>query len=370
MTAPEDEDLRLLRASAHGWVEDLNLLSAARSALDGAVPDTRALWRRLATELDVVGLTLPESHGGSGARLTEAAVVLEELAAVLAPLPYAAGLATAAALTTAADDQPVRALLPLIASGEVLAVPAFAEDLRATPAEPATTAVHTGGCWRLDGAKSPVVAGGIADRLLVSAQTDDGLGLFLVATDAEGLAHSPLDGFDASRQAVAVRFAGTPAHRVDGDAHATHDACTRVHRTALAVEQVAAARACLSETVDFLNVRRQFGRPLGSFQALKHRCADMYAEIELAAAASRFAVSSCDAELSTASRDADLAYGLSSLAYRYAAGESIQLHGGMGFTWECDAHLHLRRAFAAGSLYGPPDAAIERAAPDLSGAAL
>lgn len=374
MSRFDADDRELLRKSVRSWAADLDLVASARRALDGDEPDTRALWSRMARDLDTVGLTVPEVHGGTGTDLAEAAVVLEELAAVLAPLPYAGGLAVVAVLEAAGDAELNAELLPRIGSGETLVVPAIAEGVTVVdPGRLATTASESDGAWTLCGTKTAVAGGGVADQLLVAARTDDGLGFFLVATDATGLTRTPLKGFDASRPAVEVGFASTPARRITtADPAPAYAAWLRTTQTALAVEQLAGARACLAETVEFLKVRKQFGRPLGSFQALKHRCADMYAEIELAAAAAGHAVDACDgAEVGDSSRataDSGLAYALSSLAYRYVAGESIQLHGGMGFTWECDAHLHLRRSFATGSLYGPPDSVIERIAPDLSGA--
>ncbi|MFF1735745.1 acyl-CoA dehydrogenase family protein [Streptomyces sp. NPDC058247] len=329
-------------------------------------------WQRLATELGLTGLIVPERYGGAGAGAGELAAVMEEMGRALLCAPYFSSAVLAAlAMRESGDEKSCADLLPGIADGTVLATLAVAEpgtdhprDLNAVRA---TARRHAGG-FRLTGAKTWVVDGHRADLLLVAARTEAGLGLFAVEGNAPGVERVPLDKtLDPTRKLASVRFDGASARLVgeDGGAAAGLERALDLAGAALAAEQVGGARRCLELSVDYAKAREQFGRPIGSFQAVKHKCAQMLLETESAAAAAQDAAAcwddpSCDpAERALAASSAQ-AY--CSETYARAAAETVQIHGGIGFTWEHDAHLYLRRATASGLLLGSASWHLERVA--------
>ncbi|MGW2150663.1 acyl-CoA dehydrogenase family protein [Nonomuraea bangladeshensis] len=357
---------------------------ARRTALAEPGGFDRALWRRLTGELGLAGLAVPERFGGAGAGLLEVAIVVEEFGASLLPMPYLPSALAAALLAELADGEsaapaarPAAASaaefaaeqLPGLADGTLIGALACAE---AAAGQPPGVRLDAGG--RLHGTTAHVLGGDVADVLLVAAATSDGVapdgarrdapgvtlcgvrrdapGVTLcgVRRDAPGLAVSTPPSLDPTRPQALITFTGTPAVPLAADERRA----VELLWTALAVESAGAARRCLTDTVDHLRTRTQFGRPLGSFQALKHRCADLAAEIESAVSTAYYAVWAATESPRESAVVAPLAKAHCADVFFHAAAESIQLHGGIGFTWEHDAHLYLKRAKSTQLLYGSP----------------
>ncbi|RSN64348.1 acyl-CoA dehydrogenase family protein [Actinomadura sp. WAC 06369] len=321
------------------------------------------LWRRLAADLGAPGLAVPAEYGGSGAGPAELCVVFEELGRALAggPLLATAGLAVPALL--ACDDEDARrAHLPGIADGSTLATLAFVEADGDWETEASlTTAEETADGYVLNGAKYFVLDGALADLVLVTAATGAGTALFAVPGDAPGLARRPHDAVDPTRRMARLDFASVPARRVSSDASAAASAVDRA-RIALAAEQAGGARWCLDASVGYARTRHQFGRPIGGFQAVKHRCADMMVAVEAARSAAYAAALTPHADAGELALAAACAQICCSRAYTDAAAATIQIHGGIGFTWEHDAHLYYKRAKTAELLFGTPDRHRDRLA--------
>ncbi|MFD3498022.1 acyl-CoA dehydrogenase family protein [Streptomyces sp. NPDC058678] len=319
------------------------------------------VWRRMAGELGLQGLAVPEEYGGSGFGYVDLGIVFEETGRALLCGPYFATVALAAeALLRCADEQARHDLLPGIASGETVATLALTEDSGRWD-EPGIrlTAAHdeTGG-WRLTGAKTYVPDGHLADLLLVAARTPSGVSLLAVdTTDAPGLTRTPLPTLDQTRKQARVEFTDTPA-RLLGPEGSAWPALERTLATAavlLAAEQVGGAAAALDAAVAYAKIREQYGRPIGSFQGIKHKCADMLMEIESARSAAYGGLWALDAgdeaEVAVA---AALAQAFCSEAFTKVAADNIQVHGGIGFTWEHPAHLYFKRAKSSEVLLGTP----------------
>ena len=277
-------------------------------------------------------------------------VVLEEAGRVLLCAPYLA--------TVTANE-----LLPEDASARI-ATMALAEAAgRWDEAGVQTRALPSPGAgWRLEGEKSYVVDGCVAEVLVVAARDDDaGVGLFLVDGDAPGLDRSPLRTVDQTRKQATVTLAATPARPLPGTLDAAVDLCA----VALAAEQVGGAQRCLEAAVEHGRRRLQFGRPIGSFQAVKHLCAAMLLEVESARSAAFYAAAAAaagDPELPAA---AAVAKACCSDAYVRVATDSLHVHGGLGFTWDHDAHLYFKRARSSRLLFGDPNFHRERLARHL-----
>jgi alkylation response protein AidB-like acyl-CoA dehydrogenase len=328
------------------------------------------VWRRMAGELGLQGLAVPEEYGGSGFGYVDLGIVFEETGRALLGGPYFATVALAAeALLRCADEQARRDLLPGISSGRTVATLALTEDSGRWD-EPGIrlTAREAADGWRLTGAKSYVPDGHLADLLLVAARTPTGISLFAAGADAPGLGRTPLPTLDQTRKQARVEFTDTPA-RLLGAEGAAWPALERTLATAavlLATEQVGGAAAALDAAVAYAKIREQYGRPIGSFQAIKHKCADMLVEIESARSAAYgglWALAAGDeTQIAIA---AALAQTFCSEAFVKAAGDNIQVHGGIGFTWEHPAHLYFKRAESSHALLGTPSYHRERLAARL-----
>jgi alkylation response protein AidB-like acyl-CoA dehydrogenase len=307
-----------------------------RSAVDG-------LWRALAVDMGLAGLLVPESRGGVGGSTRETAVVLEELGRSLAPVPFLTSAVVASAVLLDGGGA-----LATLATGDQTA--ALAVPLSMGPGDvPRGVRAGAGG---LSGTVTSVAGALEADLLLVPADTGAGIAVFCVpAAEAEV---RPVISLDMSRQLADVRFDGVRAEPVVVDGEAAVRRALMTGAALLSSEQVGVARWCLDTTIAYLKERRQFGRVVGGFQALKHRLADLYAAVESADAAARYAA----AALAADHRDAELAASVAQaycgdLAVR-AAEEAVQLHGGIGFTWEHPLHLYLKRAKADQIAFGTP----------------
>jgi len=300
--------------------------------------------------------------------------VLEELGGALFTGPYLASAVLAATALLASDDEEAKKdLLPGIAAGETIATLAFTEDggswdpasirLAATGnAGPKNAGPKNDGSWRLDGHKSFVLDGHAADLILVVAatETDGQLSLFAVTSAADGLTRRALPTLDQTRKLARLTFHRTPARLVGepGAARAVLDHVLDVAAVALAAEQLGGAQRALDMAVAYAKVRQQFGRPIGSFQAIKHRCADLLLEVESLRSAVGYAAAAVAAGSAELPVLAPLLKAYASDVYSHVAGENIQIHGGIGFTWEHDAHLYLKRAKASELLLG--DASYHR----------
>ncbi|RCW44450.1 alkylation response protein AidB-like acyl-CoA dehydrogenase [Halopolyspora algeriensis] len=317
-----------------------------------------ALWQQLAGRIGAHGLAVPEEHDGLGAGLLETNIVVEELGRRLVAIPFLASAVVGAQTLLAADDPAARArLLPGIASGESVATLAWAEPEHGwSTSACSTTARPNGHGWLLDGRKAFVLDGAQADVVLVVAITTRGLSLFELAPEA--IPHCLVESapMDITRRMAEFRLRQAPAFLVgtEGAAGAALERCLDVAAAALAAEQVGAAQRWLHETVEYTKARKQFGRPIGSFQAVKHRLADLFVAVESARSLSYAASWAVATGSDRATEWAAMAKSYCSETYADVAAEGIQLHGGIGITWEHEAHLHLKRAHSGAELFGTP----------------
>ncbi|MBO0676616.1 acyl-CoA dehydrogenase [Mycolicibacterium sp. S2-37] len=348
-TAPDSAtELDDLRAMVAGLVAKELSLSELRSV--EPAPSRQSGWPILA-ELGLLGIALPEQYGGGGAGLAELAVVCEELARELVPAPFFASICLAAeAIIAAGDDGACAALLPGIAAGE----------RTATLASGRVHADRSGDGWTLTGHLSHVPDGADADLLLCEAETPDGATIFVVDGQTAA-ARRRLTTLDPTRSLADVGLAGTPARMIGAPGDAPRSLrLVRMRATALlAAEQAAIAERCVEITRQYLMNRRQFGRPIGAFQALKHRLADAAVAAELATSSAWYAIRQLDRGHADEVAVAVAAAKCGDAALQNAA-EMIQLHGGIGYTWEHVAHLYLRRAKADQHLADTPSAHRDR----------
>jgi alkylation response protein AidB-like acyl-CoA dehydrogenase len=340
-----------------------------RAAMTGKTGFDGAAWEK-ARALGWTALVVPAEHGGAGLGWTDLVATAEETGRALACLPFFSTVCLATnALLAAADEAQRAAHLPPIASGEVLAALAFAEDPGADLLTVATVAHDDPAGYRLCGSKRYVVDGDTADLLLVTARTPgtsgpDGIALFVVDARAAGVETTRLPTMDLTRPQSAVTLRDVrvgPAAKM-GNARSLRRALDRA-AVALAAESLGGAERCLEMATEYAKARVQFGRPIGSFQAIKHKLADMLVAVETARSAAYYAAcvadSGDDAELGAA---APLAKSYCTEAFFHCAAESVQIHGGIGFTWEHDAHLFLKRARGSLALLGAPSGDRERIA--------
>ncbi|MGY1811129.1 acyl-CoA dehydrogenase family protein, partial [Blastococcus sp. SYSU D00669] len=275
---------RDLRAVAREFAAERFAEPEVRRLTETAEGFDREVWRRLGRDVGLLGLAVPEAHGGAGAGLVDLAVVAEEFGRAVAPAPLVGTVALAArAVAAAGDDGAAKELLPAIAEGETVAALA-ATDARGTWAPEAATVRAERGAdgWRLAGEQAHVLDGAAADALVVLAGTDGGPALFLVDGGAPGLTRETQSGLDLTRRQARLRYDGVPARAV-GDPGAAAGAVRAARRTGavvLAAEAVGGAQRLLDLSVEHAKTRLQFGRPIGSFQGVKHRCADMLVEVE------------------------------------------------------------------------------------------
>ena len=322
-----------------------------------------AVWSQMADQLGLQSLTIPEEFGGSGFTYVELVVVLEEMGAALLCAPFFSTVALAAnAILTSGDDEAKKYLLPGLASGETIGTLAITEDNgRWDFGGIECKAEHTGEGegsegWVLNGHKMFVLDGHVANLIVVAARTDKGVSLFGVKDDAEGLTRTPLPTMDQTRKQARLEFSNTPAWLIgtDGGAEAGLSKTLDLAAVALAAEQVGGAQRVLDSSVEYAKTRIQFGRPIGSFQAIKHKCADMLLEVESAKSAAYYAAWAAAEDSDELPVVASLSKSYCSEAYFHAAAENIQIHGGIGFTWEHPAHLYFKRAKSSELLFGDP----------------
>lgn len=336
--------------------EQEELRSAVRSVL--TQHQAEAAWVPLTEQIGAAGLPVPEEYGGAGGGARDVHVLMEELGGSLSPLPcLGSSVLTVGALLASGDKEACGRLLPGLAEGTSVGTLAWAErgswDQEAIRAEAVPT---TGGGHLLTGAKEHVLDWPGVDVLLVPARTAHGVSLFEVAPDATGVRREPVVTMDGTRAQARWALDGAEGRLlgVDGEGGRYLEHVRDLACTALAAEQVGAAERCLELTVEYARSRVQFGRPIGSFQAVKHRLADAYVLVESARSAALGAAFAADEDPGALPRAAAVAKSVCSEAFSAVAGEMIQLHGGIGITWEHDAHRYFKRAHGAGELFGPP----------------
>jgi alkylation response protein AidB-like acyl-CoA dehydrogenase len=317
-----------------------------------------AVWSQMGDELGLLGLAIPEEYGGAGYGFVELGVVLEEAGRALLCAPFFSSVVLAAnTVLHSGDDAARKDYLPGLASGQLRGTLALTEDSARWDEQGITLrATQTSSGWTLDGHKNFVLDGHTADLILIAARTPGGTSLFAVEATAAGLARTALPTMDMTRKLARLEFSGTPA-RLLGSAGEAWPVLTRVLDLAavgLAVEQVGGAAKTLEMAVDYAKIRQQFGRPIGSFQAIKHKCADMLVQVESGKSAAYYglwAAAELNDELPSV---ASLAQSYCSNAYFHCAAENIQIHGGIGFTWEHPAHLYFKRAKTSQLMLGDP----------------
>ncbi len=337
-----------LRSSVRRFLSDRAPITAVRELMETTSGLDQAVWTQAGEQLGLQGIAIPEEYGGSGFSFAEQAIVLEELGAALYGGPYLASAVMAAtALLASADDDAKKAYLPGIASGELIATLAFTEeDGSWEPDAIGMSATSGPDGWQVDGRKSFVLDGNTAGLILAVARADTGLALFAVPADAPGLTRTPLPTLDQTRKLARLDFGAVPARRIGspGDGAAVLGRTLDIAAIALAAEQLGGAQRVLDMAVEYAKVRHQFGRPIGSFQAIKHRCADLLLEVESLRSAVHYAAAAVTEDSAEVPVVASLVKAYASDVYFHVAAENIQIHGGIGFTWEHDAHLYFKRA--------------------------
>jgi alkylation response protein AidB-like acyl-CoA dehydrogenase len=323
----------------------------------------RGLWKKMAEELGLLGLQIPEQYGGQGFGFLELGIVFEELGAALlcSPLFATSCLATGAILNAGSDEQKQRLLAP-IAAGDCIATLALLEANGRWDASGITLVARPDGEeYVISGEKRFVVDAQNADLLVVAArlegsQGDEGITLVALATDSPGVDVSPIEALDESRKLAHVSFLDARGERLGGAASAGPALYKTLDQAAvaLAAESAGGASTCLDMAVAYAGSRVQFARPIGSFQAIKHKCAEVLLEVESARATARWASWVIEHDEANLPEAASLAKATCSDAYLRTAQENLQIHGGIGFTFEAEPHLYYRRARSSEEMLGNP----------------
>lgn len=345
-----------LRAAVRRFCADNFDEHTVRALMESEPAYDPKTWARLGSELGVLGLGVPEESGGSGGTLVDLAVAVEELGASLACGPLFGTLYLATPALVAMTDAAAAELLSETAEGRRAGAAVFADS--------EVRAVSDGDGWRLTGDAARVVDGGNADYLLVAAAIDDGMAVFSVDAGVAGLERTPLVTLDLTRPQAAIRFDSAPAQLLAGpeEAQRVIDHALHVGAALLAVEQVGASQHLLNLTVEYAKSRWQFGRPIGSFQAVKHRLADMLVDVEHARSTAYHAVWALADGSDDPALASSIAQAVCSAAFTRVATDTIQLHGGIGFTWEYQAQLYYKRAFTDAALLGSAEQHRDRIA--------
>lgn len=371
MTTLSAEDGGALRAATHKVLAARSGLASVRTAMESQAGYDPELWMELA-ELGILGLIIREEHGGSGAGPVELELVMEEVGAALLCGPLLSSAVLAAGLLQALGDADAQLrLLPAIADGSLIATAAItgpAGDW--TPEGVAVTAHAAAERWTLDGVADFVTHGQIADVVLVAARGPDGVEIFEVDPGTAGVTVTALPTFDRTLRLARIQLQAVPARRIQATrpAWGAVEETLDLARVALAGEQAGAGHKVLEFTVDYARTRIQFGRPIGSFQAIKHMAADLLIESENAISAARHAAAQLAAAAPNAKAAVNLAAFACADAFMKITADAIQMHGGIAFSWDHPAHLYLRRARADAQLFGAPTVHRERYLQELEAA--
>jgi alkylation response protein AidB-like acyl-CoA dehydrogenase len=352
------EEQEELRKTVRQFLDAKSAEAAVREQMETDTGFDPAVWSQMGEQMGLQGLIVPEEFGGSGYSYVELGIVLEEMGRSLLCAPFFSTVVLAAnTLIHSGDAAAQAAHLPGIAAGTTIATLAFTEPSGKWDESGITTqASGSGDSFTLSGTKMFVLDGHTADLIIVAARTDKGVSLFTVDSGASGLTRTALSTMDQTRKQAKLEFANTPATLIgtEGEGWKVLDRVLDLAAVGLAAEQVGGAQKVLEMAVEYAKVRVQFGRPIGSFQAIKHKCADMLLEVESAKSAAYYGMW-CAAELNDELPSvASLAKAYCSEAYFHATAENIQIHGGIGFTWEHPAHLYFKRAKSSELLFGDP----------------
>ncbi len=355
------EEQEMLRRSARSLLERECSSAHVRQMMEDERGYSPELWRKMAS-LGWLGLVLPEEHGGSGLDYVDLVVVAEEMGRVLLPSPFIWTLMFADAIGRAGSAEQKQRFLPAIARGEIIATTAHLEANGSWREDGITTAARKSGAgFVIDGEKLFVNDAHIADFFLVAARTgnkrDGGVTLFAIDAKRPGVDVTPLKTTDQTRKlgAVALRGVKAAASEVVGELNQGWPVlATAIDRAkvVLAAEMIGGAQKVLETTVEYTKVREQFGRPIGSFQAVQHKCANMMVDVEGAKSAVYYAAWAVSNDAPDARTAAAVAKAAASDAYRRVAADGIQVHGGIGFTWEHDMHLYFKRAKSSEFTFG------------------
>ena len=357
----EQEEFRLI---VRRFMDDKSPSTEVRNLMASDEGYDKAVWTQLSEELGLPGIHIPEAYGGQGFGYTELCIVFEEMGRVLLCAPYFSATALAAtAIMCAGSEEQKLALLPGIASGQTLATLAFTETSGFWgPGDTELTATPTDDGFELHGSKSFVVDGHIADLIIVVARTPGtsgayGLSLFSLPGNTKGLKRRLLQSLDPTRKLAHIDFDDTPATLLGelNGAGSTLPQILDLAAVALSSESLGGAQKMLDSAVDYAQLRMQFGRLIGSFQAIKHKCANMLLEVELAKSTVYYAAAAASEQSSDFPAVASLTKACTSDTYMKAAQECIQIHGGIGFTWENDTHLYFKRAKSSEVFLGDPN---------------
>jgi alkylation response protein AidB-like acyl-CoA dehydrogenase len=352
-----DEQLEL-RAAVRDFLADKSAEQSVRRLMAGQAGYDVAVWKQMSDQLGLQGLAVPEEYDGAGFGYLELGIVFEEMGRALLCAPYLSSVALAAeALLRCGDEAARKDLLPGLATGQTIGTLALLEQAgRWDEAGVQMRASRGAAGWVLDGTKRHVPDGHVADLIMVGARTAAGVGLFAVDGAAPGLRRVPVPTLDQTRRQARLEFAGTPA-RLIGDEADGWRVLRRVLHTAailLAAEQAGGACRAVEMAAGYAGMRVQFGRPIGSFQAVKHICADMLTEAEAARSAAYYGLWALALDGEDVPLAASLAKVHCSAAYSKIAGDAIQVHGGIGFSWEHPAHLYFKRAKDSEAMFGTP----------------
>jgi alkylation response protein AidB-like acyl-CoA dehydrogenase len=355
------EEQEMLRQSARALLEKECPSALVRKLMEDERGFDPALWKKMA-ELGWLGLVIPEQYGGGGLSYVDLVLIMEEMGRVVLPSPFIWTVMVAEAIKRAASDRHKATLLPKIASGELIATIAYQEPSAVWSADGITMAARSEGAgYVLDGTKLFVNDGHIADCLLVAARTggsgNRGVTLFALERQRPGITVTRLTTMDQTRKLAEIKFNGVKANANDvvGEADNGWNTLSEIidrGKVMLAGEMMGAAQKVLDMTVDYAKVRVQFGRPIGSFQAVQHKCANMMIDVEGAKSAAYYASWAVSNEVPEASLAAALAKAAASDAFRRVSADGIQLHGGIGFTWDHDMHLYFKRAKSSEFTFG------------------
>jgi len=351
------------------FLEEKSPITEVRRLMEDSTGFDREVWNQINNELGLTGVSIPEAYGGQGFGFVELCIVLEEMGRALfcAPFFASAVLGAGAILNGATEDQKKK-FLPSLASGETIGTLAWMEGDEFWEFAGITTAAkesETG--FKLNGSKNLVLDGHIADLFIVAARKEgvkgcEGVELFLVDGNASGLERRPLKTVDMTRKLAALQFNDVEAELLGkgGQGASVLERTLNQAGVAIANESVGGAQKVLETAVAYAKTRVQFGQPIGAFQAIKHKCADALVDTELAKSAAFYAAETVVDDSENLAEISSLAKSLSSDAFLLAALENIQIHGGVGFTWEFDAHLYFRRAKASEVFLGTPTFHRER----------
>ncbi|HEV8437937.1 MAG TPA: acyl-CoA dehydrogenase family protein [Methylomirabilota bacterium] len=352
------DDQVLLKNSVRSALDEQCKPAHVRAMMEDARGYGDSLWSEMA-KLGWLGLPFAEEYGGAGLGLVELCLVLEELGRAAYPGPYFSSVVLGGlGLVLGGSAAQKERWLSAVASGTARLSTALVEDsLDWDPASTAAVAAQSPDGWRLSGVKRFVPWAHVADAVLVPARAPEGLTLFLVDPHARGVTLTPMMGIDLANRSSEMRLRDVAVRHDSvvgrpGGAGSLLDALLRRAAVCASAEMLGAARRCLDLSVDYAKVREQFGQPIGSFQAIRHRCAEMLLAVENAHSAVYYAAWALNAGAEDAAVAASVCKAYVSDAARQVCGDAIQVHGGIGFTWEYDLHLYFKRAKALEPLFG------------------